>query len=207
MVYLGLIVVGYLLGSLPVAHLVTLCTTGRDLRTVGTGNVGVMSTFIHAGPRRGVVVMLLEGAKGLVAVLLGQRLGGDELGPALGLLGAVVGTNWSVWLGWSGSRGNTAFAGGLLLISWASLVAITAVILLIRWITGSMFIATRLRILAQPLIIGLLTGSAIYGTMALLVSGIFWSKHRPESDDHLQFRKRWHERLRTLWGLVRVRWT
>lgn len=142
--------------------------------------------------------MTLEAAKGFLAVFSAQGLLGDELASALALFSVVVGTNWSFLLGWSGSRGNTAFAGGLLLISWLSLLTLSAVVLLGRWITGSMFLATRIRIFAQPFIILVLTGSAIYGLMALAVSAIFLSKHRPETDDHLQFRQRWHERLRTL---------
>lgn len=203
MVYLCIIILGYLLGSFPVAYWVTRLTTGRDLRRIGTGNVGVMATFLHAGPRRGLLVMLLEGAKGFGAVLMAQQLVGDERASALALLAVVIGTNWSFWLGGAGSRGNTAFGGGLLLISWTSLLAILVANLLVRWITGSMFIATRVRILAQPVIIAALTGSLIYGAMALAVSAIFWSKHRPETDDHIQFRKRWHRRLRALLKWVR----
>ena len=78
----ALISAGYLIGSVPVAWLATKLHHGKDLRTLGSGNVGVMNTMLSVHRWTGLLVFLAEIAKGLAAVRLGQVLVGSE--PAVG---------------------------------------------------------------------------------------------------------------------------
>ncbi len=56
--YLAIALLSYLIGALPVAYLVVKLLTGRDLRRLGTGNVGVMNTVRHAGLPAGMLAFL-----------------------------------------------------------------------------------------------------------------------------------------------------
>src|SRR5438105_12596435 len=101
---------GYLIGSLPVAYLVTRLLTGRDIRTLGTGNVGVMNTIRQAGLPAGMMVFVAEGAKGVGAFAAGHLLTGHMAGGLTAALAALIGVNWSAFLGFAGGRGTTLCA-------------------------------------------------------------------------------------------------
>lgn len=138
--------IGYLIGSIPTAFLVVRRRTGMDLRREGSGNIGAMNTYGVTGSKwTGVIVMLLDAVKGLGAVLLGQYLDarfGWNLGPfwagSLGLIGAVAGHNYNLWLTLSagtlsGGKGLASAAGGLLLLMPFVLPVWGAVMLLGSW--------------------------------------------------------------------------
>ncbi len=149
-----LILVCYLLGSLPVAWLVTKLVSGQDLRLMGSGNVGVMNTAISVARWAGLLVFLGEASKGMLAVLLARALGGGEIFLGAAVIATVVGTRWSIWLGGAGGRGNTAGAGALLLIAWPAIPAGAAAWALARVLTRSSFWATRACLVLAPFILG-----------------------------------------------------
>ncbi len=99
------LVLAYLLGSLPVAWLIFRWRTGQDLRSVGDGNVGAANAArMGAGHRFGVVIILLDIGKGLLAVSI-ARWWGLELGWWLAAGGLVmVGHMWPIFLGFDGGR-------------------------------------------------------------------------------------------------------
>ncbi|MEJ2304686.1 MAG: glycerol-3-phosphate acyltransferase, partial [Anaerolineales bacterium] len=63
-----LIAVCYLIGSIPTAWIVVKLVTGRDIRTLGSGNVGVMNTALSVTRWAGLLVFVGEAAKGALAV-------------------------------------------------------------------------------------------------------------------------------------------
>ena len=191
-------VAGYLLGSIPVAWLVARAVTGRDLRQLGSGNVGVLNTAISVARWAGLVVFFAEAAKGVGAVFLGRSLSSSEAAPALTLLATVAGTRWSIWLRGAGGRGNTASVAGILVLSWPTFVCGLAVWCVARLLTGGSFAATRVLLLTWPLLFGLLTRSWWNGLAGAALSLMFLTTHRPETDDHLIIQERWN----SLWGFL-----
>src|SRR3954471_12058478 len=100
------VVAGYLLGTFPSAVLVTrLATRGQvDIREVGSGNPGTLNAIHELGTVWGIVVLVLDVAKGIGAAFLGGVLGGDA-GAYLGATAAIVGHIFPVWTGlprWEG---------------------------------------------------------------------------------------------------------
>jgi acyl phosphate:glycerol-3-phosphate acyltransferase len=193
-----LILAGYLLGSIPVAWLVTEMATRRDLREMGSGNVGVMNTALSVHRWAGLIVFAAEILKGVLAVLLARRFDGSELAIGLTVLAAIAGTRWPVWLRFSGGRGNTAAAAALTLISWPTVVALTAIYLAARWTSHSNFIAMRVSLLLVPFVFGWLGQSWWWALFGACFSLMFLTTHRPESDDHLLLKARWP----TLWAFL-----
>ena len=193
-------IAGYLLGSIPVAWLVARAVTGRDLRRVGSGNVGVLNTAISVARWAGLVVFLAEAAKGVGAVLLARSLSSVAMAPALTLLAAVAGTRWSIWLRGAGGRGNTASMAGVLILSWPTVACGLALWCLARLLTRRSFTATRILLLTWPFLFGLLTRSWWNGLAGAALSLMFLTTHRPETDDHLIIRQRWPNLWRFLTG-------
>src|SRR2546430_2775575 len=100
--YLLLIVIGYLLGSIPTGQMVGTLAGGVDLRRYGSGKTGATNVLRTLGWGAAVVVLAGDLAKGIVAVLIARWLVRDPnaqpLAEVLAGLAAVVGHNWSIFI-------------------------------------------------------------------------------------------------------------
>ncbi len=109
---LVMVVGGYLWGSIPTANAIARLR-GIDLRESGSGNPGANNARRLGGARLGVTVLLVEVAKGFVAVLAASRLAGDWFGAAAGAA-AVAGNVVNPWYRFRGGQGLGIAAGVLL---------------------------------------------------------------------------------------------
>jgi len=193
-----LIALCYLIGSIPVAWIITWLVTGKDLRKLGSGNVGVMNVALQVARWAGLLVFLGEAAKGMLAVILAQRFVGDPLAIGLGLLAAVAGTRWSIWMGFTGGRGNTTGAAGLLLIAPQAILVGILAWSTARVLLGKSFLATRVLLIAMPVLLGLVMESWWYVLFGAILSGIYLSSQDTKTDDHLMIKERWP----SLWAFL-----
>ena len=104
------VALGYLLGSIPFALLLTR-SRGVDLREVGSRNVGAANVLRAAGVVPAVAVMLLDAAKGAVAVLAARLMTDNLVVVMIAGLAAIVGHVYPAWLGFRGGKGVAAAAG------------------------------------------------------------------------------------------------
>jgi len=102
---------GYLLGSIPTAVLVSRVVTGRDVRELGDGNMGSKNTFQSLGWQAGVFVFLADVTKGGLAVWIAQFAGLSE-GQILLTGGcAIVGHGFPIFAGFRGGQGMATIVG------------------------------------------------------------------------------------------------
>ncbi|HLZ69147.1 MAG TPA: glycerol-3-phosphate acyltransferase [Dehalococcoidia bacterium] len=184
--FLLVAILGYLIGALPVAYLVTRLLTGRDLRRLGTGNVGVMNTIRQAGLPAGMIVFLAEGGKGAAAVALGRALTRNVDGALLAALLALIGVNWSVFVGFAGGRGSTLCVFVCLVIAPWVLLGSAAVWLAVYTLRRDNFIATRVNIIAFPLLTLAITHRWTFFVFASLACLVVLLRHDRRTDDHYQ---------------------
>ncbi len=111
---------GYLIGSIPTAYLLVRGARRMDIRGAGSGNVGALNSYeVTGSPLIGALVLLVDAAKGVAAVLAARWLGsGDFAAAALAGVAAVFGHNYSVWVGLKGGRGLATAAGVFAIIAW-----------------------------------------------------------------------------------------
>lgn len=192
------ILLGYLLGSIPVAWLLTKLATGQDLRQLGSGNVGVLNTALSVHRWTAALVFLLEALKGALAVLVPRSLGANELVVGATVIAAFTGTRWTIWLGGHGGRGNTLGAAALAVYSPLSLLILVVFYLAVRFLTHNNFLAMRATLLVLPLVWGLVTLSWFSVLFGGIFALLFLSTHRPETDDHLLLKARFP----TLWAFL-----
>lgn len=104
---------GYVMGSLPTAYLLGRWRLGIDVRRVGTRNVGGANLKDRLGLWATVTVGAVDLAKAALPVWLGLRLGLGQPTALLAGAAAVVGHDWSMWLGFQGGRGAASTLGAL----------------------------------------------------------------------------------------------
>jgi len=123
------IVLGYLAGSLPFAYLLAR-RAGIDVRRAGSGNVGAANVLRTTGPWRGVVVMSLDVAKGVLAVVLATVTNAGVTLTALAAAAAIVGHIYPVWLRFHGGKG-VAVAAGVFAVLMPLATALAATLFLV----------------------------------------------------------------------------
>ena len=112
------LIFAYLAGSLPTGFLVARAMR-VDITQVGSGNIGATNVFRVLGKGPGALVLIVDLLKGALAVLVAPMLAAamtptDLLAlPALAALGAVLGHNYTCWLGFKGGKGVATSAGAM----------------------------------------------------------------------------------------------
>jgi len=138
----GLVVLGYLLGSLPFGYWVPRLVAGVDIRTVGSGNTGATNVWRTQGFKLGVAVAVLDIAKGAAAALIARWLA-DDLVAVLAGLAAMLGHARPIFLGFARGGKAVATLGGVGL-ALAPLATLSAAVV---WIV--VFLAFRYASLAS----------------------------------------------------------
>ena len=123
MIYIFIIIISYLLGSIPMGLLLTKFAGKGDLRKVGSGNIGATNVMRVGGLRMAATTWALDMAKVIVAVLIGEIYGGVGFGAWCGFA-AIVGHCFPLWLRFRGGKGVSGMFGMLLAVSPLSFVFI-----------------------------------------------------------------------------------
>ena len=110
-------VLGYLLGSIPFGILITRFLGLGDLRQIGSGNIGATNVLRTGNKGAAAATLILDGAKGAVAVLIARAFYADDAAQLAGL-SAFLGHLFPIWLGFRGGKGVATFLGTLLALAW-----------------------------------------------------------------------------------------
>lgn len=110
-------VLGYLLGSVPFGLILTQAMGLGNLRAIGSGNIGATNVLRTGSKTAAALTLLLDGAKGAVAVLLARNLAGEDAAQ-VAALAAMLGHCFPVWLSFKGGKGVATFLGILLALAW-----------------------------------------------------------------------------------------
>ncbi|MDR0967522.1 MAG: glycerol-3-phosphate 1-O-acyltransferase PlsY, partial [Rickettsiales bacterium] len=111
-----LILVAYLLGSVPFGLILARLFGGTDLRKVGSGGTGATNAGRVLGTGGFVAVWLLDMGKAMLSVWLGLMFVGDNFGAFLGLI-AIIGHCFPIWLQFRGGKGVSALFGSVIMIN------------------------------------------------------------------------------------------
>jgi glycerol-3-phosphate acyltransferase PlsY len=115
---LGLVATAaYLLGSVPFGLVITRALGLGDLRRIGSGNIGATNVLRTGNRAAAAATLVLDAAKGAVAVLLARALVGPDAAQVAALF-AFLGHLYPVWLKFSGGKGVATFLGTLLALAW-----------------------------------------------------------------------------------------
>jgi glycerol-3-phosphate acyltransferase PlsY len=110
------LVCGYIIGSFPSAYIAGRLRKGVDIRQVGTKNMGAMNVLYQVGVAEGILVLLIDAAKGIGAVFLARWLGVTILIQCCAGAAAVIGHSFPIFLKFRGGKGGATTLGILLFL-------------------------------------------------------------------------------------------
>ena len=146
-----LILVGYVLGSMPWGYWLPRLVTGANIRAVGSGNTGAANVWRTQGFKLGLSVALLDVAKGFVAALLGLWLGNELIGLLAGIA-ALVGHWRPLFMGFArGGKIVATTAGVALALAPLATLAMAAVWIVTFLVTRYTSVASLLSAATLPL--------------------------------------------------------
>ena len=112
----AVLVIAYLLGSIPTALIMSKRFRGVDIRTLGDGNMGARNTSRTMGAKLGIVVAVVDFLKGVLAVLLANLLGLALIWQILAGICAILGHDFSVFARFKGGQGLATSLGTMLVL-------------------------------------------------------------------------------------------
>jgi acyl phosphate:glycerol-3-phosphate acyltransferase len=137
MIGLLAILIAYLLGAIPFGYLLTRFTTGTDIRTHGSGNIGATNVLRAAGRGAGLATLVLDIAKGFAAVWIAGMLTDNAPGwMADAALAVMVGHAFPIFLGFKGGKAVATFIGAFLYLTPIPALAAMIVFVITVAVTG-----------------------------------------------------------------------
>ena len=144
--WLFTIPIAYLLGSIPFGYLLVRIFRKQDIRASGSGNIGATNVARSGAKGLGILTLLLDLGKALLAVLIARHLSPANLDLPMGAaIAAILGHVFPVWLGFSGGKGVASALGIIIglapLASLCVLGVFLAVVLTTRYVSLASIIA------------------------------------------------------------------
>jgi glycerol-3-phosphate acyltransferase PlsY len=179
-----LVLLGYLLGSIPSGYLLVYLHSGRDVRFLGSGNIGATNVARTAGWVPGVATLIFDVGKGFGAVWLAGHFSGESIRfMTYAGLAAILGHLFPLWLRFSGGKGVATATGAFLGISWQAVVVAGAVFLIVVLFWRYVSLASVSAAAALPLLVYVLYAPghappAVVSASTLLASVLVIVKHQ-----------------------------
>lgn len=170
------VLLAYLLGSIPFGMVLARAMGLGDLRAIGSGNIGATNVLRTGSKKAALATLILDGAKGGVAVLLAGAALGPDAAQVAGLA-AFLGHLYPVWLRFHGGKGVATFIGVTLALAWPVGLSICAIWLVV-------FAGTRISSLSalaaagMSVFVAFLLGRFDMVALLLLLTLLIFIKHR-----------------------------
>lgn len=166
----------YLIGSIPFGILVARVLGLPDPRTIGSKNIGATNMLRTGSKKAAIATVLLDGAKGGIAVVIARFLFAEDAAQVAGLF-AFLGHLYPVWLKFKGGKGVATLLGTLVgLASFLGVIALFAwllTFLIFRYSSLSALVSASL----TPLL-AMLLGFANMSVVLIIMSGMVFWRHR-----------------------------
>ena len=178
MEWLGLILAAYIVGSIPVGLILGQQIWKKDLRRLGSRNIGATNAWRVLGRKAGILVFILDFLKGQLGVMLGAWIIGTPTALVVGGLFAVIGHVTSIFAGFRGGKGVATGVGVLSLLMPKVMAIVVAVWLVLFLLTRYVSIASIVAAALTPLLAAIFDMPPIYFAFALAAAAVIVWRHR-----------------------------
>jgi len=172
------LIAAYLIGGIPFGFLIVRLTTGRDVRSLGSGNIGATNVLRTTGRAVAIVTLLLDIAKGFVAVWLANRLTHQSThyslwAMSLATLAVMFGHAYPVFLKFHGGKAVASFVGAFFYLTPLPLLAVLIVFVIVVAATGHISLGSILAAGTFPFAVWLIIHPPTPVMLAALIGGAF----------------------------------
>ncbi len=148
------IIVSYLIGSIPTGYLIVKAKTGQDIRTVGSGSTGATNVKRVLGKKWFFTVMILDAIKGAVPVLLAKFFGtaGLSIGllPVLASIAVIIGHSKPCFLGFKGGKSVASGVGTILALNYVVGILIALIWAIVTYLTRYVSVGSIIALAVSP---------------------------------------------------------
>ena len=175
-----IIVISYLLGSLPTGFLVGKYLKDIDLRTIGSGSTGATNVLRNIGKWPALFVFIIDVGKGLFAVKIAQYYTDQGLIEVISGISAIAGHIWPLWLKGRGGKAVATGLGMFLALSWKVGLASLGIFLIVLSKTKFVSLSSISAAIFLPVFMFLFLNNFMhsYFFISLIVSLLVIWKHR-----------------------------
>ncbi len=168
------LLIAYLLGAVPFGYLLVKWKTGKDVRASGSGNIGATNVLRTTGRAAGIVTLLLDIAKGFVAVWMAARAtDSSPLWTSLAALAVMAGHAFPVFLKFRGGKAVASFVGAFLYLEPLALLAVLLVFVIVVSATRYISLGSILASGTFPLAVWLISHPPAPVLWAAAIAGFF----------------------------------
>lgn len=171
MTFLILITVSYIIGSIPSGLILGKQIWHTDLREHGSKNIGATNAFRTLGKNAALLIFACDALKGAFGVWLGGYLLATPLALVLGGIAAIIGHNWSIFLGFKGGRGVATGLGVIAMLVPMITAIVFATWAVIVYLTRYVSLASIIAAACVPIwmiVLGEQTEIVVFGVIAAL---------------------------------------
>jgi len=169
------LVLGYLFGSIPFGLILTRIANKKDLRKIGSGNIGATNVLRTGSKWLAALTLILDCLKATAAIVVSRLLFGPD-SVAFAAAGAFVGHLYPIWLRFRGGKGVATLLGILIALLWPAALVYAAVWLFLLLTLRISSLAGMTAVITAPIV-----AVALHSPYALMLLGfavlVLW-KHR-----------------------------
>ena len=170
--------IAYVLGAIPFGFLLVKWTTGRDVRTGGSGNIGATNVLRTTGRAAGIATLLLDIGKGYLAVWIAGRLSNQGvMAMCVATLAVMAGHAFPVFLHFKGGKAVASFVGAFLCLTPLALSAVLVVFVVVVAWTRHISMGSVVSAATFPLAVWLMQKDLIMLATALIAGAFIIYKH------------------------------
>lgn len=196
---IAVLAAGYLIGSIPTAHIVMRVARKKDLREIGTGNITSTAVMIHGGRLPGSISLAVEILKTFLCLYVAYLISGELWAYLVMMVIASIGQIWSIWLKGKGGKGQTIYAAGFMVLCPIPFLISIGCMLLIFLVSRRFLLANQVwHIITPPIMLfALMFNPTIpiltlgehswgYAVTAGVLCSFFFLKNQSANDDIVQ---------------------
>ena len=160
------VIVAYLIGSIPTGYIIVKLFTGQDIRKVGSGSTGATNVKRVMGKKWFFIVMILDAIKGALPVVLAKMFAvsftGIGLLPVLAVVAVIVGHSKSIFLKFTGGKSVASGVGTILALNWQVGLIIAAIWAVITYVSKYVSLGSIIALLISPFLMWFFKEPAAY---------------------------------------------
>ena len=173
-----LILLAYLVGSIPFGLILSKLFAKRDIRSAGSGNIGATNVMRVLGKKLGVLTLMFDILKGAIFVILAEVVTHSEIWTSLAGLAAFLGHLYPIYLKFRGGKGVATSVGIFLFLAPYALLVDIVIFLLVVYQTRYVSLGSIIAAALLPVILLVFSYSYVYVILAVIMGGFIILRHR-----------------------------